>query len=62
MTRRPDPAFGAEPEELDDVDALIMFEDPQPVDDAVEEYRGRHRREVPKATKLARLRKAWRRR
>lgn len=37
-------------------------QDPQAVENAVEEYRGRHRREVPKSSKLARLRKAWRRR
>lgn len=74
MPRRPDPAFGADPEELDtyaDADPhewmLEGFRhgldrpDPQPVDSAVEEYRGRHRREVPKSTVRARLRKAFRR-
>lgn len=34
--------------------------DPQPVDNAVEENRGRHRRGVPKSSKLERLRKAFR--
>jgi hypothetical protein len=80
MPRRPDRPFGAEPEDLDNIDALTSYEDPhawmldgflhgadssepdpQPVDNAVEEYRGRHRREVPKSTIRARLRKVWRR-
>lgn len=43
--------------------ASVRFQprDAQIVDIAVEEYRGRHRREVPKSTKLARLRRAFRR-
>lgn len=43
--------------------ASVRFQphDAQAVDKAVEEYRGRHRREVPKSSKLARLRKTFRR-
>lgn len=37
------------------------MQDAQAVDNAVEEYRGRHRRQVPKSTMRARLRKAFRR-
>lgn len=80
MPRRPQRPFGAEPEDLDSIDAEVTYEDPhgwmldgflhgvdtsepdpQSVDNAVEENRGRHRRQVPKSTMRARLRKAFRR-
>lgn len=63
MPRRPDPApFGSDPADFfGDYQDAWPADDPQAVDNAVEEYRGRHRREVPKAAKLARLRKAFRR-
>lgn len=43
--------------------ASVRFQprDAQAVDNAVEEYRGRHRRQVPKSTMRARLRKAFKR-